>query len=61
VIFALGATLPLLGPVVLLVGDTGRTHGYLDDLRRVDGRLRPVAAIVLILAGLHDPVAYWFL
>ncbi len=60
-VFALGTTLPLLGLVGLLIAGVGAMRGYLDGARRVDARLRPVAAVVLILAGLHDTVVYWFL
>ncbi len=60
-VFALGTTLPLLGLVGLLAAGVGATRGYLAGVRRLDAWLRPVAAVVLILAGLNDTVVYWFL
>jgi cytochrome c-type biogenesis protein len=60
-LFALGTTLPLLGLVGLLVGGFGTRKGYVTGVRRVDAWLRPVAALVLVLAGLNDIVTYWFL
>ncbi len=60
-IFALGTTLPLLELAGLRVAGVGGTRGYLAGARRLDAWLRPVAALVLLLAGLNDTVVYWFL
>jgi cytochrome c-type biogenesis protein len=60
-LFAVGTTLPLLAGVGLLAAGTGATKGYLAGARRIDARLRPVAAALLVLAGLNDIVVYWFL
>lgn len=60
-LFALGTTLPLLGLAALLTAGVGATQRYLADARRLDAWLRPVAGVVLILAGLNDTVVYWFL
>ncbi|MGD9889911.1 MAG: sulfite exporter TauE/SafE family protein [Dehalococcoidia bacterium] len=60
-VFAFGATLPLLGLAVLLTAGVGATQRYLAGARRVGVGLRPLAATVLVLAGLHDTVVYWFL
>lgn len=60
-VFAVGTALPLLGLVGLLGAGVGATHGYLAGARRVDAWLRPIAAVVLILAGLNDTFLYWFL
>lgn len=60
-VFALGTTLPLLGLAGLLVAGVSATQGYLRSARRIDAWLRPMAGIVLVLAGLHDTVTYWFL
>jgi len=45
----------------LLIAGVGAMRGYLAGARRVDAWLRPIAAVVPILAGLHDTVVYWFL
>ena len=60
-VFALGTTLPLLGFAALLGAGLGATKGYLQQARRIDAWLRPLAAAVLILAGLNDVLIYWFL
>ena len=60
-VFALGTSLPLLGLAGLLAVGVGGTAGYLRGARRVGIWLRPIAAVVLLLAGLHDTVVYWFL
>ena len=60
-LFALGTALPLLGLAGLLTAGVGATKGYLSGVRRINAWIRPVAGIVLILAGLNDTVTYWFL
>jgi cytochrome c biogenesis protein CcdA len=60
-VFALGATLPLLGLTGLLVAGAGTVAGYRRGARRVGARLRPAAAAVLLLVGLHDTLIYWLL
>ena len=59
--FALGTTLPLLGLAGLLGAGIGATRGYLAGARRLDAGLRPLAAAVLVVAGLNDTLVYWFL
>jgi cytochrome c biogenesis protein CcdA len=59
--FALGTTVPLLGVAVALGVGAGAARGYVGGARRVDAWLRPVAAGVLVLAGLNDTVVYWLL
>lgn len=59
-IFALGTALPLLGVVAVLTAGAGAKE-YVGGTRRIDSWVRPVAAIVLILAGLNDTIVYWFL
>lgn len=59
--FALGTTAPLLGVAVALGVGAGAARGYLGGARQVDAWLRPVAAGVLVLAGLNDTVVYWLL
>lgn len=60
-VFAFGTTLPLLGLAGLLTAGAGATQGYLKGARRLDAWLRPLAGVVLILAGLNDTLVYWFL
>lgn len=60
-VFAIGTTLPLLGLAALLVGGVGAVGRYLAGARRLDAWLRPIAAVVLLLAGLNDTLVYWFL
>jgi cytochrome c biogenesis protein CcdA len=59
--FALGTTLPLLGLAGLLSARSVTQATYLARARWVSTRLRPVAAVVLLLAGLHDTLIYWLL
>ena len=60
-VFAVGTTLPLLGLAGLMTAGAGATKGYLAGARQIDAWLRPVAAVVLIVAGLNDTLVYWFL
>ena len=60
-VFALGTTLPLLGLAGLLAAGAGATGSYLAGARHLDRWLRPVAALVLILAGINDTILYWLL
>lgn len=60
-VFALGTTLPLIGLAGLLTVGVGATSGYVQGARRLEAWLRPVAALVLVLAGLNDTFIYWFL
>ena len=59
--FALGTTVPLLGVAVALGAGAGAARGYIGGARLVDAWLRPVAAGVLVLAGLNDTIVYWLL
>jgi cytochrome c biogenesis protein CcdA len=59
--FALGTTVPLLGVAVALGAGAGAARGYVGGARRLDAWLRPVAAGVLVLAGLNDTFIYWLL
>ena len=60
-VFAVGTALPLIGLAGLLTLGTGATRGYVRRARGLDAWLRPVAAVVLVLAGLNDTFIYWFL
>lgn len=60
-IFALGTTLPLLGLAAAVTAGMGAAKGYMRRAQRLNRWVRPLAAIVLIAAGLHDTFVYWFL
>jgi cytochrome c-type biogenesis protein len=60
-IFAFGTTIPLLALSGLLTVGAGTTKAYLAGTAHVNAWLRPIAAAMLVLAGLNDTVVYWFL
>lgn len=60
-VFAVGTTLPLLVLAAMLSAGLGAGGGYVARARRVDAWIRPVAATVLLLAGLNDTLTYWLL
>jgi cytochrome c-type biogenesis protein len=60
-LFAVGTALPLLGLAAVVAAGAGAARGYLAGARRLDSWLRPAAGVVLLLAGLHDTITYWFL
>ena len=60
-VFAFGTTLPLLGLAGILTAGAAGVKGYLAGGRRLDRWVRPIAGIVLLLAGLSDTLTYWFL
>lgn len=59
--FALGTALPLLALVAAPAGRRGSPLAQLGRARRLDRWLRPVAAAVLLAAGLNDTLVYWLL
>lgn len=59
--FALGTTLPLLVLAGLLATGARAAGAYVASARRASRWLRPVAGVVLVLAGLNDTFTYWFL
>jgi cytochrome c biogenesis protein CcdA len=60
-LFALGASLPLLGATGLVAAGSGAADALVGRMRRLERPLRVGAAVVLVLAGLHDTVIYWVL
>ncbi len=60
-LFAVGASLPLLVLVVLAALGAGAAGSLAGGLGRIARPLRVGAAIVLVLAGLHDTLVYWAL
>jgi cytochrome c-type biogenesis protein len=60
-VFALGTVIPLLIVAALLTLGTGGRHGYVRGVRRAHAWLRPVTAVVLVLAGTNDTMTYWLM
>jgi len=60
-IFAAGTVLPRLGLAALVSTGVGSAKAYVRGGRHIDRWLRPVAGVVLALAGLHDTIVYWLL
>jgi cytochrome c-type biogenesis protein len=60
-VFALGTVIPLLVVAALLTVGAGGTRGYVRGVRRAHGWLRPITAVVLVLAGLNDTITYWLM
>jgi len=58
-VFAVGMTLPLLAFAARLANGVATAKGYVASLGRFEAKLRPIAA-VLLAAGRHDTVVYWF-
>jgi cytochrome c-type biogenesis protein len=59
-VFALGTSVPLLVVAALLTLGSG-TRPYVRTTRQAHRWVRPLAAAVLILAGLNDTITYWLL
>jgi len=60
-LFALGSSVPLLVVAALLGAGVGAAHRIVGGVRRWDRPVRWIAAVILILAGLHDTAVYWLL
>lgn len=60
-VFAVGSSLPLLVVTGAVAAGLGVVEAVTRPLRRIDRVLRPAAATVLVLAGLHDSFVYWVL
>ena len=59
--FAIGPVIPLLIMTILLVYGVGKAPKYLRDLRKINTIMQKDSDIILILAGLNDIIAYWFI
>lgn len=59
--FAIGTALPLLGMTLTLQAGAEAAGPTLGKLRRIGRHATRIAAVVFILAGLHDTVVYWFI
>jgi cytochrome c biogenesis protein CcdA len=60
-LFALGSSVPLLLVAALLGAGAGAAHRIVGGVRRWERPVRLVAALVLVVAGLHDTAVYWLL
>jgi cytochrome c biogenesis protein CcdA len=60
-LFALGSALPLLMITGLVAAGAGAVAQVAGGVRRLDRPLRIGAAVILLLAGVHDTLVYWAL
>lgn len=60
-LFAIGSSLPLLAVAVLATAGAGAIEGLVGSIGRLERPLRIAAAVVLVIAGLHDTLVYWML
>lgn len=59
-LFALGTGVPLL-LMLALIGTVGSKREVIGGMRRTNRALSLFAGVVLVLTGLYDTVAYWFI
>ena len=60
-LFAIGSSLPLLATAALVTAGAGAIQRVVGSVRRLERPVRFVAALVLVVAGLHDTLVYWLL
>ena len=60
-LFAIGSSLPLLAVAALATAGAGAIESLMGSMERLEQPLRIVAAVVLVIAGLHDTRVYWTL
>ena len=60
-LFAIGSSLPLLALAALVTAGAGAIESLVGSIGRLERPLRIVAAVVLVIAGLHDTLVYWML
>lgn len=60
-LFALGSSLPLLLVAALFGAGAGMADRVVGGVERWERPVRVVAALILVVAGLHDTVVYWVL
>jgi cytochrome c biogenesis protein CcdA len=60
-LFAIGSSLPLLAVAALATAGADAIEGLVGSIGRLERPLRIVAAVVLVIAGLHDTLVYWML
>jgi len=60
-LFALGSSLPLLAIAGLVAAGAGAAEVVAGGMRRLERPVRVGAALILLLAGVHDTLVYWAL
>jgi cytochrome c-type biogenesis protein len=60
-LFAVGSSLPLLAVTALVAAGIASASTVTGRMARLERPVRVVAAVVLVVAGLHDTVVYWAL
>ncbi len=60
-LFAIGSSLPLLAVAALVTAGAGAVEGLAGSMRRLERPVRGGAAVILVVAGLHDTLVYWAL
>jgi len=60
-LFALGASVPLLLATGVVAAGVAAIHQVTGNLARIGRPVRVAAAVVLLVAGLHDTLIYWLL
>jgi cytochrome c-type biogenesis protein len=60
-LFALGASLPLLAITTVVAAGATAVESAAEGIRRIERPLRIGAAILLLVAGMHETLVYWFL
>jgi len=60
-LFALGSSLPLLVVATIVTVGTAAAGSIVGGLRRMERPVRVAAALLLVVAGLHDTLVYWLL
>jgi len=58
-LFAIGSSLPLLAVATLVPVGAGAVEALAGSMRRLERPVRGAAAVVLVVAGLHDTLGYW--
>lgn len=60
-LFALGSSIPLLAIAAVVGAGTGAAERVLRHVCHFEPGVRLTAAVILLMAGLHDTLVYWLL
>ena len=60
-LFALGSSIPLLAITAVVGAGAGAAGRVLGHVRHFEPGVRLAAAVILLVAGLHDTLVYWLL
>ncbi|MBI4201371.1 MAG: sulfite exporter TauE/SafE family protein [Chloroflexi bacterium] len=58
-VFAVGTAVPFLAFAALLGFGAAKVQSYLKGARALEGRVRILAGIIFIVAGINDTLVYW--